>query len=147
MGARLGTSGGPMAEINVTPLIDVVLVLLVVFMVITPMLTSGLPLDIPKATQTDEVKDMGNLIVVSVAEDGRLAVGSDIYEDAYEVVNAVQQELAAKPEITKQSIESGLPAIIIKADYETEYRRIREVLDLLAENRIPTVGLAANKEQ
>jgi biopolymer transport protein ExbD len=147
MGARLGSSGGPMADINVTPLIDVVLVLLVVFMVITPMLTSGLPLDIPKATQTDEVKDMGNLIVISVAHDGRLAVGSDTYEDAYEVVNVVQQELAAKPEITAQSIESGLPAIIIKADYQTEYHRVREVLDLLAENRIPTVGLAANKEQ
>jgi biopolymer transport protein TolR len=147
MGARLGSSGGPMADINVTPLIDVVLVLLVVFMVITPMLTSGLPLDIPKATQTDEVKDMGNLIVISVAHDGRLAVGSDTYEDAYEVVNVVQQELAAKPEITAQSVESGLPAIIIKADYQTEYHRVREVLDLLAENRIPTVGLAANKEQ
>jgi biopolymer transport protein TolR len=147
MGARLGSSGGPMADINVTPLIDVVLVLLVVFMVITPMLTSGLPLDIPKVTQTDEVKDMGNLIVISVAHDGRLAVGSDTYEDAYEVVNVVQQELAAKPEITAQSVESGLPAIIIKADYQTEYHRVREVLDLLAENRIPTVGLAANKEQ
>ncbi len=147
MGSRLGSSGGPMADINVTPLIDVVLVLLVVFMVITPMLTSGLPLDIPKATQTDEVKDMGNLVVISVAQDGRLAVGSDTYEDAYEVVNVVQQELAAKPEITAQSIESGLPAIIIKADYATEYHRVREVVDLLAENRIPTVGLAANKEQ
>ena len=78
---------------------------------------------------------------------GRLAVGSDTYEDAYEVVNVVQQELAAKPEITAQSIESGLPAIIIKADYATEYHRVREVVDLLAENRIPTVGLAANKEQ
>lgn len=147
MGARLGTSGGPMAEINVTPLIDVVLVLLVVFMVITPMLTSGLSLDIPQATQTDEVKDMGNLIVVSVAEDGRLAVGSDPYDDVPSVVSAVQQELSDKPEITKQSLESGLPAVIIKSDRATTYSDVREVLDLLAEARIPTVGLAANKEQ
>ena len=64
MGANLGSGGGPMADINVTPLIDVVLVLLVVFMVITPMLQSGKNVDLPEATQSTTVNDVGQFIVV-----------------------------------------------------------------------------------
>ena len=146
MGAKLGSSGGPMADINVTPLIDVVLVLLVVFMVITPMLTSGLTLDLPKSTVHETVEDMGGFVVVSVAEDGRLAVGSETYDEPMQVVSAVQAELSAKPEISEKSVMTGIPAIIVKGDQTMEYQKIREVLDLLAENNINFVGLATNKE-
>ena len=69
MGANLGSGGGPMADINVTPLIDVVLVLLVVFMVITPMLQSGKNVDLPEATQSTTVNDVGQFIVVSITPD------------------------------------------------------------------------------
>jgi biopolymer transport protein TolR len=89
MGAKLGSSGGPMADINVTPLIDVVLVLLVVFMVITPMLTSGLTLDLPQSTVHETVEDMGGFVVVSVAEDGRLAVGSETFDEPMQVISVV----------------------------------------------------------
>jgi biopolymer transport protein ExbD len=78
MGAKVGgDSDGPMAEINVTPLIDVVLVLLVVFMVITPLLSSGLPVDLPKATSTVTVNDAGQFIVISVTADGLWAVDQE----------------------------------------------------------------------
>lgn len=146
MGAKLGSSGGPMADINVTPLIDVVLVLLVVFMVITPMLTSGLTLDLPKSTVHETVEDMGGFVVVSVAEDGRLAVGSETYDEPMQVVSAVQAELSAKPEISENSVKTGIPGIIVKGDQGMEYQKMREVLDLLAENNINFVGLATNKE-
>ena len=146
MGAKLGSSGGPMADINVTPLIDVVLVLLVVFMVITPMLTSGLTLDLPQSTVHETVEDMGGFVVVSVAEDGRLAVGSETFDEPMQVVSGVQAELSAKPEISEKSVMTGIPAIIVKGDKGMEYQKMREVLDLLAENNINFVGLATNKE-
>jgi len=146
MGAKLGSSGGPMADINVTPLIDVVLVLLVVFMVITPMLTSGLTLDLPQSTVHETVEDMGGFVVVSVAEDGRLAVGSETFDEPMQVISAVQAELSAKPEISEKSVLTGIPGIIVKGDQGMEYQKMREILDLLAENNINFVGLATNKE-
>ena len=74
MGGKMGAGGGPMGDINVTPLIDVVLVLLVVFMVITPMLSSGLPVDLPMATTTVQVNDVGQHIVTALTEKGEWAV-------------------------------------------------------------------------
>ena len=136
MGAKLGSSDGPMADMNVTPLIDVVLVLLVVFMVITPMLSSGLPVDLPQATTTTTVNDAGQFIVISVTADG---------------VWAVEQEEVDKDtiigEINRGFQENPSRQILIKADTELEYIQVREVMDVLAENRLTSVKLAAGKEK
>ncbi|MEZ4240967.1 MAG: biopolymer transporter ExbD [Myxococcota bacterium] len=83
MGAALGGRGsGPISDINVTPLIDVVLVLLVVFMVITPLLSSGLAVELPKATQTVTMNDAGQHIVVSMTKDGQWAVDQNRLDNA-----------------------------------------------------------------
>ena len=94
MGGKLGAGGGPMADINVTPLIDVVLVLLVVFMVITPMLSSGLPVDLPMATTTVQVNDVGQHIVISMTANGDWAVEQEIIEgeDTEMLISMVQNE-------------------------------------------------------
>ena len=136
MGAKMGSGGGPMAEINVTPLIDVVLVLLVVFMVITPMLSSGLPVDLPKATTTVTVNDAGQHIVISITEDGKWAVEQDD-ADADTLIDMVNAKYRENPE----------RSILIKADYRLEYGQVRELMDLLAEQRMTSVLIAANKEE
>ena len=137
MGAKVGgDSYGPMAEINVTPLIDVVLVLLVVFMVITPLLSSGLPVDLPKATSTVTVNDAGQFIVISVTADGLWAVEQEEV-DADTLINAVNAEFRTRPETS----------ILIKGDRNLEYGKVREVMDILSENRLSAVKLAAGKEK
>ena len=137
MGAKVGgDSGGPMADINVTPLIDVVPVLLVVFMVITPMLSSGLPVDLPMATSTTTVNDAGQFIVISVTADGRWAVEQEeVTKD--DLIAAVNAEFRKRPETT----------ILIKGDSSLEYGKVREVMDVLSENRLTAVKLAAGKEK
>ncbi len=137
MGAKVGgDSDGPMADINVTPLIDVVLVLLVVFMVITPMLSSGLPVDLPMATSTTTVNDAGQFIVISVTADGRWAVEQEeVTKD--DLIAAVNAEFRKRPETT----------ILIKGDSSLEYGKVREVMDVLSENRLTAVKLAAGKEK
>lgn len=136
MGSKVGTSDTPMADINVTPLIDVVLVLLVVFMVITPMLSSGLPVDLPEATSTTTVNDAGQFIVISITKDGRWAVEQEEV-DKDTLIEAVNAEYRKRPE----------SSVLVKGDFSLEYGVVREVMDLLAENHLTALKLAAAKEE
>lgn len=136
MGASLGSGGGPIADINVTPLIDVVLVLLVVFMVITPMLQSGLPVDLPVATQSETVNDVGQHIVVSVTKDRGWWVEQE-EADADTLIDLINEEYQVNPS----------RSILVKADRSLEYQQVREVMDILAENRMTSVLIAAAKEE
>ncbi|MGU9961769.1 MAG: protein TolR [Candidatus Puniceispirillales bacterium WSBS_2018_MAG_OTU23] len=86
MGAQLGQSRGqrgrrklrPMGEINVTPFVDVMLVLLIVFMVTAPLLTVGVPVDLPQ-TKASQISDDQTPLVISIRKDGQLALqNSDI---------------------------------------------------------------------
>jgi biopolymer transport protein ExbD len=135
MGAKLGSGGGPIADINVTPLIDVVLVLLVVFMVVTPMLQSGMPVDLPEATQTKAVKDAGENIVISITKDqGWWVEQEEVDEDS--IIDQINYEFRKNP----------ARSLVVKADKNLEYGQVRVVMDILSENRITSVMLAASKE-
>jgi biopolymer transport protein TolR len=81
MGVNLNPAGGrhrpgrmrPMAEINVTPLVDVMLVLLIVFMIAAPLLTVGVAVDLPESA-ADPIQETGEPLTVTVAEDGTIYV-------------------------------------------------------------------------
>jgi biopolymer transport protein TolR len=135
MGSKLGSGSGPMADMNVTPLIDVVLVLLVVFMVITPMLQSGLPVDLPEATQTTTVNDVGQHIVVSVHPELGWAVEQET-ADKDTLVDLINAEYRISPS----------RSILIKADKSLEYQQVREVMDILADKGMTSVLIAAAEE-
>lgn len=137
MGAKVGGGGGgPMADINVTPLIDVVLVLLVVFMVITPMLESGKNVDLPVSTQAVTVNDTGQHIVVSITPDGSLWV-EQARAERENLINMINTQFNERPTST----------ILVKADRSLSYGEVRAVMDLLAENRWTSVQVATNKEK
>ncbi len=140
MGANLGSGGGPMADINVTPLIDVVLVLLVVFMVITPMLQSGKNVDLPEATQSTTVNDVGQFIVVSITPDKKWWVEQEEV-DSDTLIEQIyyEYEQSADGETTR--------TILLKGDRSLEYRDVRELLDVLIERGISSVKVATAKEQ
>lgn len=149
MGAKLGGGGGPMADINVTPLIDVVLVLLVVFMVITPMLESGKNVDLPVSTQAVTVKDTGQHVVVSVTGDGRWWVQS-VEVTADDLISVVNDERNQRMEVQKARLKEGEfpkdPPVLVKADRTLKYSQVRELLDLLAKQDITYVRIATAKE-
>lgn len=144
MGAKLGSGGGPIADINVTPLIDVVLVLLVVFMVVTPMLQSGLPVDLPVATQSETVNDVGQFIVVSVTEDRGVWVEQTEIDDDLEPDDA--SEVALLEALNEEYRINPSRSILVKADKDLTYGQVRGVMDVLAKNRITTVLIAAEEE-
>jgi len=136
MGASVGGKKGAMADINVTPLVDVVLVLLIIFMVVTPMLSSGVDVKLPKAKTADEERDMGQYLVVSVKKQGDEAL---VYVDKEEttldgVAAAVEKVRANRP-------------LIIKGDESVTYGQVRRVLDNIHATvaGTDTVLLAAEK--
>jgi biopolymer transport protein TolR len=129
-----GAKGGAMSDINVTPLVDVVLVLLIIFMVVTPMLSSGVDVKLPSAKTTTSVQDNGQHLVVSIRDDGVVFVASK--QVAIEaLIDEVNAEYRKDPN----------RAVLIKADNSLFYGQVREVMDVLNEGGLSTMLLAAEK--
>ena len=109
----------PMSEINVTPFVDVMLVLLIVFMVTAPLLTVGIKVDLPKvkATALTDIKDP---IEITVKLDGEVYIG----ESKVEVENLIPRLNA----ITEQNTEAR---IYIRGDRVVAYGRIMEIMSII----------------
>ena len=135
MGAKVGgDSGEAFGDINVTPLVDVVLVLLIIFMVVTPMLSSGVDVTLPKAKTTTEAQDNGQHLVISVHSDGVPFVDADqvTLETLLDVVNEAYRSDPSR-------------SILIKADEGLHYGEVRAVMDVLAEGGMAAQLLAVEK--
>ncbi len=122
----------PLADINVTPLVDVMLVLLIVFMVTAPMLAAGLKVDLPQAKTAQPVTPK-DPIVVSVTADGTVAVGTDTMQVS---------ELGAA--LLKLTEGDNSRIIQIRADKAAAYGAIVGVLDELASNGLVHISLISD---
>ncbi|MBX7097338.1 MAG: biopolymer transporter ExbD [Myxococcaceae bacterium] len=113
-----GTGGGGLkSEINVTPLVDVVLVLLIIFMVVTPMLQRGKDVQLPRATATAQEDAARDPLVISVTARRELFLESEaLGEDALEV--------ALRAELTRQPGRK----VLLKGDTALDFQDVRRVL-------------------
>ena len=109
-----------MSEINVTPFVDVMLVLLIVFMVTAPLLTVGVPVDLPKVKTASALTDQKDPIEITVKFDGTLYLG----ESEVEVENLIPRLIA----ITDQNTEAR---IYVRGDRAVSYGRIMEIMSLI----------------
>jgi len=115
----VGPNQGIKNEINVTPLVDVVLVLLIIFMVVTPMLQRGKDVRLPKAQQIEKEEKKADPIIVSVTPDKHLYIEHDEYDDkGFE--QRLKEEWAQK---------EGRP-ILLKGDQSLAYGDVRKVMNL-----------------
>src|SRR5262245_17801551 len=96
MGMTTGGKGGVKNEINVTPLVDVVLVLLIIFMVVTPMLQRGKDVRLPQVSKPDEEKKDSDPLILSVTTDKSIWIESTQYAED-KVQEQVEKELQAQP--------------------------------------------------
>lgn len=132
----------PMAEINVVPYIDVTLVLLIIFMITTPMLQTGVDVDLPKAqSAVVEQKDDTPPIVVSIKADGQYYIKAGSEED-----DAIQpQEINARV----VAVLSSKPAtpVLINADSSVDYGTVVTVMAALKNAGVPSVGLMTKSEE
>ena len=124
------------SDINVTPLVDVCLVLLIIFMVVTPMLQKGVSVLLPVTKNPGKKPDSPDQMIISVRAD------STIY---------IEQDWVPKNQVLSQlkELHDRNPAkeILIKGDARLQYKDIKKVMDMINEAGFENVGLIAEPEK
>ena len=125
-----GAKGGPKSDINVTPLVDVMLVLLIIMMIVAPLLQQGVPVRLPLAANSSEKPETQNQTVVAITADKRYFVNAvQVPKDD------LQRRVADILENKKDKI------VIIKADVDAEYGTVMDAMDTLRAAGIEDMGL------
>ena len=128
--------GGPMAEINVTPLVDVMLVLLIIFMITAPLLTHKVEIKLPEATLDEKTEDTSVPITLAIQASGQV-----YWNDEPVNMVALESQLAVEAQKKPQ------PRVDIRADNTTKYRIIADVVKTAKNVGIAKVGFVATPER
>ena len=129
-------SGGIKADINVTPLVDVVLVLLIIFMVVTPMLQRGKDVKLPSAQRTEQQKKDTDPIILSVTPDGQLFLENEVLPKERASAD-LGRLLAARPG----------RKVLLKGDRSLKVKAVREVMNLTRQAGARGVALGVEEEK
>jgi len=122
----------PMSEINVTPFVDVMLVLLIVFMVTAPLLTVGVPVDLPK-TKAQALSQDREPLSVTVRKNGRIYLQ-----------NAAVAEDELVPKLTAIAANGYDQRIFVRGDKSVDYGRVMEVMALISAAGFTHIGLVTD---
>jgi biopolymer transport protein ExbD/biopolymer transport protein TolR len=141
MAAKVGGSDEYNSDINVTPMVDVMLVLLIIFMIITPLLQDGVQVNIPKNMRTPiEDPDVASdtSVVVSIPKDGQFYIGTQKEPYALDVLGEKIKALmeGKKPEERIVYVKSGI---------DVNYGTVVEAIDTIRKQDIDKIGLVADK--
>ena len=131
-------SGGPMAEINVTPLVDVMLVLLIIFMITAPLMSHKVKVELPQAN-LDVLKETPIVvqpITITVSDAGNL-----YWNDQPITKDQIESRLSVEAQKTPQ------PAINVRGDKTTKYRVVQQVVQVAQNQGMRKVGFVAEKER
>ena len=131
-----GSRRAPMAEINVTPLVDVMLVLLIIFMVTAPLLNSGVPLDLPDSN-ADALSQEQDQVTISIADDGVVYIDSE---------PVAEGELASKFEQIPRTGAGETPQVTLRADRTLDYGRVLEVMGELSHLGFTKISLVSDSK-
>jgi biopolymer transport protein TolR len=134
--------GATRNDINVTPLVDVVLVLLIIFMVVTPMLHRGVHVELPTTTNHEKKQDTGEQLVVSIKCDKWLDKGHCDTSSPYIESDRISPEQLV--EKVKKELKKSRP-VHVRADRTLKYKDVREVLEKIHEAGAQNVGMGTEE--
>lgn len=135
MSAR-GSGNATMSDINVTPMVDVMLVLLIIFMVITPMLSKGVSVDMVRTRNPIAMEDADkeDAVLIAVTRDGQTFLGTQ---------RVSGEELGAQvSDIVSNRIDK---TVYLKCDARSRYERVVEVVNIIRAAGVDQVGLLTEK--
>ena len=131
-GRRRGSSAA-MSEINVTPFVDVMLVLLIIFMVAAPMLTVGVPIELPDTAANAMPNEEEEPLTISITADGLIMLQSTEVSDADLI-----------PKLTAIAAERTSDKVFLRADGALAYERVAQVMGALNKGGFNNIGLVTD---
>jgi biopolymer transport protein TolR len=134
MGMGAGSRGAVKSDINVTPLVDVVLVLLIIFMVVTPLLQRGKSVQLPRSNTVDKERKGGDPLILSITPDHLVWVDKDKYDEA-----GLEQRL--KDEI----IANNYRPLLLKGDNSITVGDVRKVMAIARKAGFRSTQLAVEQ--
>ena len=130
MGFQIKNKKGPISEINVTPLVDVMLVLLVIFMISAPLMFSGVNLKLPKTKKVSNIKLTKNQVILSITQNGDFYIGDNKFleEELLEVVSNRMKDAATE-------------TLFVRADYQLPYGNVAMLISKLKHQGVSNISL------
>lgn len=130
-----GNRFAPMSDINVTPMVDVMLVLLIIFMVAAPMMMQGPEVDLPKAdAKAMNTKDQE--LVLTMTKDGRFLLGDDLIPK-----EQLSEKISTNPKLKSEK------KILLRADAGIDYGEVMKVMSMLEKAGVESIGLPTDPQQ
>ncbi len=152
MGMASGGGGGLNSEINVTPMVDIMLVLLIIFMLVTPNLQQGISVDLPKnlnAPEVDPAIIKETSAVISIPNDGEFYLGKNRYNivDIANDNDPQKKTLGAdiKKLMEKKPAEDQI--VYVKSGTGVSYGQVVGIIDVIRQQDITQIGLVADKKK
>jgi len=141
MATAIGSTEEYNSEINVTPMVDVMLVLLIIFMVVTPLLQQGVSVNLPRDTispdaDADIAKDTS--VIIAIPDNNNFYIGKEQYP-----LNVLGEKIRDK--MKDKSPDKRI--VYIKSGVEVDYGRVVEAIDAIRKQDIDKIGLIADKRK
>lgn len=130
MGFKLNKKQGPISDINVTPLVDVMLVLLVIFMISAPLMFSGIKLDLPKTKKVNNIQLTKKQVILSISKAGEYFLGDEKF-----LKKELSQVILSKFQNNKTDV------LYVRADYALDYGIVAKLISTLKRNGIAKIAL------
>ena len=136
MSAGGGSDSGVMAEINVTPLVDVMLVLLIIFMITTPLMNHKVKVDLPEKTVSVEEKELAPPMTLAINDAGELFLD-----------DAPIDQVALENRLRIEALRTPQPMVELRADKTTEYKMIAEAMATVKNAGIRKLGFITEPQK
>lgn len=126
-----GLDAAPMADINVTPMVDVMLVLLIIFMVAAPLMTTGVPVQLPKTTAS-KVAQAKKPLEITVDKDGNPSIAKEVF---------TMESIV--PRLREMAADNKDQVMLVRGDRDVPYGKVMEVMGLVGQAGFAKVSLIA----
>lgn len=136
MGFNSNKGNGPVSEINVTPLVDVMLVLLVIFMITAPLMFNGIELTLPKTKESNIVNINSSQVILSFTKAEEYYLGKQ---------KVIESELIKEIKILQKEAKSE--TLFLRADYQLSYGKVAKLMSFLKANSINNIALVTEIEK